>query len=626
MVGGGEGPLGAAVYDLGVGPVEMYFRAAAVPAGRLDRCAARLRYSAGEPVPPSQPEPQSDMISSLRSFHPYLSILLCLFLAAPAASAARPDVGTIHSHLDRAEKNLELVNGSIGHLKTPPKGSAAKLAKLRLEQADADLKPAGELVAKLGEGPGVAEAKARYDEAVALRDKLEGILTGTPPEPKPEPKPEPEPKPGDDPKPEPQPTPEPEEPPAEKTVKLGYPHADNFKNALFTLRRVEGDSAGITKIVEELKPQEDQLAIDHRRTASALATLTEARRQAGFVDDGLAKIPANGEGVAEAKERLATARAELDTAEAYLEPLNGKLLKLIDPSGYPDFQADLKRLRELGASYANPEVLFRDQRARAAEAFEQSEAAKAECVRIARAYVRLMEQQTEMGKQIEAAGNGFLSRHEAFLAAAGEQRASLPADVRADMAEADRLADDAVKNQKPLWFTGGIPQRMEWVEDKLALYEALDPAAAPALRREVEELKGSLRERADSLRELIIRENELPPDRYAGTDRDAAIAVAVDGWKVQEKDAEVLAVRIPSEAWTRETKWTYSNGTWYFSDRSTLQVRLLVADKKNPELAIDRAINVKKDHQKGDTMIGVPLRSFDEELQPSEYLLRSKVK
>ena len=91
-------------------------------------------------------------------------------------------------------------------------------------------------------------------------------------------------------------------------------------------------------------------------------------------------------------------------------------------------------------------------------------------------------------------------------------------------------------------------------------------------------------------------------------------------------DFELLAVRIPAEAWQRQTKWVYSNGTWYFSDKSLLQVRLIVADKENAEQAIDRPVNVRKDHQKGDTTYGVPMRSFDEALEPGEYFLRSKIK
>ena len=572
------------------------------------------------------------MISAPRSVAslPALLFVLCL---GSRATAAPSDVATANSHLARAEQNLELVNGNIGNLTSPPKGSAAKLARMRLDQADADLTPAGEILAKLTSGAGVAEAKERHRKALELREKLEAILTGTPepsppPTPEPQPKPEPKPEPGPQPKPSPAPAPTPEEPPAKKeeTVKLGYPHADNFKNALFNLRRVEGDTSGLTKLVDEFRAVPDQLSVPHRRSALALETLAETRRQAGFVRDGLAGIPANGEGVAEAKDRLKAAGDALDSAESYLKPLHARLSELIDPAKYPDFAADLKRLTELGSAYANPETLFREQRALAVEALAQSDAAKAECVRIAGVYVRLMEQETDMGKRIEAAGNGFLGRHEAFLAHAAEQRAGLPAEIRADLAEADRLANEAVAAQKPLWFTGGIPQRREWADDKLALYEVLDVEGGPALRSEVEAMKASLAKRADSLRDLIIRENTLPLDRFSGPDRDAAIAVAVDAWKIQQKDFELLTARIPSEAWSREAKWTYSNGTWYFSDRSTLQVRLIVADKSNPELAIDRAINVKKDHLKGDSMIGVPLRSFDEKPEPGEYLLRSKVK
>lgn len=572
------------------------------------------------------------MILSLRSGWAFAALALLLFFSPQSVQAATFDVAAANSHLDRAEANLQLVDGAIGHLTSPPKGSAGKLARMRLDQAKTDLDPAASLLAGLGDGPGVAEARARLATDLTLYKKLDGILSGTPPKPapKPEPKPEPAPDPGPsptpDPAPEPEPQPEPEvTPPAKKTVKLGYPHADNFKSSLFTLRRVEGDVNGLVQVIAQMRATADQLQVNHRQTAGALTNLIETRRQAGFVETGLAKIPANGEGVEEAKQRLATARTSLDELEAYLKPLNTQLQELVDPARYPDFQSDLKRLNELSAAYRNPDYQFRDARTLAAETHAQAAVAKAECQRIAQVYLRLMEQETEQGKRIEAAGNGFLQSQQAFLEAAEQQRVSLPESIREDLAEADRLATEAVTNQKPMWFTGGIPQRMGWAEDKLGLLQALDAEGSVSVAREVGEMVASLSERADSLRELIIRENQLPNDNYAGPDRDATIAVAKDAWNIQEADFELLAVRIPGESWSRETKWTYSNGTWYFSDRSSLQVRLIVADKTNPELAIDRPINVRKDHQKGDTMIGVPMRSFDESLQPSEYFLRSKV-
>ena len=409
-------------------------------------------------------------------------------------------------------------------------------------------------------------------------------------------------------------------------MKLGYPHADAFKNTLFTLRRVEGEAAAYQALADEWRPVQDQLSISHRRTGGALEALKETRRQAGFVRDGLAKLPQNGEGVAEAKERLAVCLAGCDAVDAYVRPLHGKLMELIDPARYPDFRADCKRLTDLSIAYANPELAFQQQRTRAAEAFSQATAAKEECARIARAYARLIEQETDMGKRIEGAGNGFLRNQQAFLALAQEQRGLLPGQIRADVQEIERMANDAVANQKPLWFTGGIPQQMSFAEDKLVLLEALDPASGATVRGELDALQASLVERAAALRELIVRENVPPQDRFAGADREAAIAIAKDAWAHQEPGFELLAVRIPAEAWSRETKWTYHNGTWTFSDRSSLQVRLFVADAENPELAMDRPINVRKDHLKGDTLIGVPMRSFDEELQPSEYLLRAKLR
>ena len=141
---------------------------------------------------------------------------------------------------------------------------------------------------------------------------------------------------------------------------------------------------------------------------------------------------------------------------------------------------------------------------------------------------------------------------------------------------------------------------------------------------EFQAAQSTLAEQGESLRELIIQQNVPPQDRYQGADRARVLEVALDAWKHQEPKFELLDVRIPAETWSRETKWVYSNGTWYFVDRSKLQARLVVADKKNPELAIDRPVTVIKDHQRGDALIGTPMRSFDEALQPSEYFLRSR--
>ncbi|MCB9897050.1 MAG: hypothetical protein H6825_03485 [Planctomycetes bacterium] len=558
------------------------------------------------------------MKPSSRSLGSLLCVLALTLLPSPAraASDAAADVVQANALLTRAEANLALVDGSIGHLTRPPAGSAAKLAKLRLDQAFGDLEPAGKLLATAGGAAGAAEANARYAAAAALHERLAAILTGKPATPATEPAGSADP---------PRTSAAEAQPVAPATVKLGYPHADNLKNTLFTMREVEGLTTSLGAWLDALRPVDDPLTIDFRTSAAALDTLAEARRKAGFVRDGLAKIPANGEGVAEAQQRLADAEATLDAAEEFFVPLDAKLRALVDPAAYPQFDADLQRLRELSRMYAGPELTFQSDRAQAVAAFAQADAAEQEGRRILDVYARLVAQQTDQGVRIASACEQLLSQRRDFLAVAEAQKAVLPGEIRAHLAEADRYADEAVAAQKPLWFTGGIPQCMGWADEKLGLYAALDPAGGVTLAHEVDAMRASLRTRADSLRELIIRENPLPPDGYEGDDRDAAVAVAIDAWKHQQPDFELLAVRIPSKAWSRETKWTYSNGSWYFVDRSTLQVRLIVADTENPEYAIDRPVNVRRDHQKGDTLIGVPLRGIEEALEPNEYVLRSRV-
>jgi len=373
-----------------------------------------------------------------------------------------------------------------------------------------------------------------------------------------------------------------------------------------------------------MRAVEDPLTIGHRDVGNGLATIANARRKAGFAAESLDDLPENGRGVAAAQQRLVNVRAKVETAAQFMEPLADRLNEIMDPARYPEFRADLERLEQLSRTYGDA-GLWQRNRPAVAEAFVQRDAVRDEAIRIARQYIRLMQQGTDQGRRIEAVGNGLLGDLQEFQATADAQRQSLPAEIRTYLAEADQYAADAVREQKPLFFTGGIPQRMEWVAERLELLSVLDPEGGKRMTEEVTAMQKSIAARAASLRDLIIRENRMPKDQYAGADREAVVKVARSGWAVQQKDAKVLAVRIPSETWARETKWVWSAGAWSLVDRSKLQVRLIVADPADPTLAIDRPVTVIRDHQKGDAMIGVPLYSIKDELQPRAYMLRQHV-
>jgi len=528
-----------------------------------------------------------------------LRVLIVIGLGLGIAASASADIAKVNSLLQRAETNLESVAASLGNRTTPPTGSAGKLLANRLQQALNDINPAKELLEKTPAGTaGRDEAVARYVAAAEEYNRLRAILTGSD-----------------------------AAPPPQQTggTKLNYQQEEILSGARFNLREVEGGANQLTAALEKLREVEDQLSIDFREVDGLLGIVENAKRKSGFVKNALDKLPADGMGVPEVRQQLVNADAKVVTATDFLRPLNEKLRKLIDPAQYPEFDADRKRLRELSIMFASPMILQTD-RVQAAETYKQAEAAKAECIRIAQKYARLMQQRTDQGRTIEGVGNGFLSNLEEFLVEAKAQKEQLPEAIREDLQTAMGYASEAVAEQKPLWFTGGIPQVMGFAEERVTLLTALDEEAGEAMRAELEQTQEQLKTQADSLRELIIRENKLPKDTFEGEDREEAIKTALSAWKVQQDEYEVLAVRIPAEHWARDTKWTYSNGTWYFSDRSRLQVRLIVADHENPELAIDRAINIWKDHQKGDSMIGTPLRAFEDELQPSDYLLKSNVK
>lgn len=536
-------------------------------------------------------------IATFRHFS-VLSALVALCLGWAAGANAQASVSQVNSHLQRAETNLQSVASSVAGRTSPPAGSAGKLLASRLQQALSDLTPAKALLDKVPAGAaGRDEAAARYEAAAAEYNRLLAFLTG-----------------GSAPAAAPS-----------GGTRLNYQQEELLKNANFHLREVTGNADRLTAEYERLIVVEDQLGTDFRIIEGLVGLAENAQRKAGIARDALNQLPTDGVGVADTVRALEAAEAKVAQAAAYLLPLQTQLRQTIDPASYPEFDTDRRRLQDLSMMFARTEIIDTD-RPLAAETFVQAEAAKAECIRIAQKYARLVQQQTEQGKSLEGAGNGFLASHAAFLAHAEEVRAALPDEIREDIRTALEYGAEAVAEQKPLWFTGGVPQALGYAEDRLMLLTALDEEAGKAMQTELDEAKASLEEQAQALRELIIRENTLAEDRFRGEGRDEAIEVAESAWKVQQEEFEVLAVRIPAEQWARETKWTYSNGTWYFSDRSKLQIRIYVADHENPELVIDRPVNVWKDHQAGDSMIGTPVFAFEDELQPSSYLLRSKVK
>ena len=99
-------------------------------------------------------------------------LLALLLVVAPVLADTAQQAAQVMSRLQRAEANLALVQGAVGGT-AQPTGSKARLARLRLDQALSDITPAAGILEGLpADDAGVAEARQRYDAAVALAQSL----------------------------------------------------------------------------------------------------------------------------------------------------------------------------------------------------------------------------------------------------------------------------------------------------------------------------------------------------------------------------------------------------------------------------------------------------------------------
>jgi hypothetical protein len=201
-----------------------------------------------------------------------------------------------------------------------------------------------------------------------------------------------------------------------------------------------------------------------------------------------------------------------------------------------------------------------------------------------------------------------------------------PKQITQHLDEAEKMSDQAVAERKPLFFTGGIPQRMKWAADKLAVLNAVDPAAAKPLQARYDALKPTIPQKEASLRNEIIAANEPPRDNYSGPDKAKLIELAKSSWTEAHPDAQIVAVKIPGNDWKRDTRWTWypTSRTFEKSDRSKLQAQLLVKSASDPKLLEVHVVDLFKDHLSNDALKAV--RWDDKDVPVQNLILAEKVK
>ena len=558
-----------------------------------------------------------------RSIQRAITLAGLLFIAGAAPLWADLDatqkqvLATADNGLKQLEVNLKLAEGAAGPGSAAIQGSKARLVQSRLAMAKAPVAQLTELVAKLpAADPQVAALKKRLVNVSASIEVIEGRLAGKPAEPAPA---APGPVGG-----KPKNATEKNAPaPVAGEVRLDYKQEQLAKDARSYLAEVDGLTGGAADVVKEITPVKDRQTIDHRRVQAAANAIAKGRQRAGLVKGRLDQLPANGKGVAELVTQYNEQIAALDASDKVIAPLHKELSALVNPASYPDLEADIKRIQQLALMYQGSDVLTRNYE-RAAVLVGQAPAADAEVKRITLACAPLIHQKTAEGERLEKMSQFYQENFADFSAAAAKQKQALPGEIEADLAKSRQLADQAVAEQKPAFFSGGIPVAVAIAENKIILLRTLDPARADTMQAKVTAARQHLKARESSLKDAIIAANELPPNRYAGQDKANLEHLAVAVWKKSDPAAEVLAIRFPSEQWDRETLLRWENRTWRPIDRSNLQAQLLV--KQDDKRAVIRPINLWIDHLNNHQLTAIPMDDAKDELPPQRILLIERIK
>ena len=453
--------------------------------------------------------------------------------AAFASIASGADLTSAEKqHFDLAKKyqaqfesNLKFARETAGPGEDTPPASKAKLAMARLQTAK---QSAANVAARLEKLPAdhadVKPLQASYDDAMKAVTALEDRLTGKNAKPKGDEPAEPAKDPGDS-------KPVAPSKPA-KEEKLGYQAENALKIAVGNVEQVTAYAASLEKSVTELKAVKDKTTISNDTLTAAFDDIKEARRKTGFAENQLKILPPEHSRVKPVADALKAAVARVDAAEKALDPIRKQTMKQADASSYPDLKTDNERLKELRESLAVGNM--QANRATVAELVKQLPAMKEESGRIEKKYAPLLSQNTGESGNLKTNLKQFAYGLERFEAALEEEKKNLPQQFDEELAEAAKLTEEAVRENKPLFFQGGIASRLKFAEEKLVLYEALDPAGAKAAAQRLAKAREDVKQKQQSLAGAIIAANELPPDRYAGPDKADLARRATEALKKQK--------------------------------------------------------------------------------------------
>ena len=306
----------------------------------------------------------------------------------------------------------------------------------------------------------------------------------------------------------------------------------------------------------------------------------------------------------------------------------------VDIKNYPKFKQDKEFLNALYKKYSMNKIFSKGNEAVAKRLLADYDNDKKAYDKLDKKYAAFIKgneaaytpgykQAEKMKRSLRYAGqwiDKFTNAKKEFVTESGPRIEELMTKTQEKVAK-------AVKEKRPLWFTGGgIGHAMMQISgqlDSLAAIKGKNDRQVKILRGKFANLSNQVKKAENDLKESILAATKMPANAYSGGDKNKIINMAVKEWNKKHPGKPVLAKGISMPNWERRTEWRYHsvNATHYKVDRSYLQVWVII--KTSDKVATQYFIELSKNHMQGDSItINVPA-NLQGDVFKTEMLLKN---
>ena len=274
--------------------------------------------------------------------------------------------------------------------------------------------------------------------------------------------------------------------------------------------------------------------------------------------------------------------------------------KSSNKENFPDYDADVERLKAMYKNYKNPKSAFANAE-KAKDLVPKFNDEYAFYEDLPKKYELMIK--AKKASKLETWLNTNSKYLDKFREYRDEYATELPGLIENTMDEALAMAEKARDNKKPAFFKGGVKQKLDKASDLLSVYEAIKgpkDSGVLKLAKTFEGKRSSIDTIENSMAAELLASAKAPADIYKASDKGKLHSLVKDKWHKNYPDDEILDIRFHNSNWQRTTNWKWNSGGWYKVDTSVLAVKVIV--KTNDEIATIYPAFINKDHLEGDSL------------------------